>query len=108
MVDLIKHDLVAPGMCYTAPASSGSQSQWLSAVSGYQFFNGTSSATPYTAGVIALMLQRKPTLTAAEFKALLKDGGATKDKFTGDVPNGLWGRGKLDYAAAERLLAKVK
>jgi subtilisin family serine protease len=105
--EVIKPDLVAPGQCYTAPASKGAKDQWLAKNKLYQFHNGTSASTPYTAGVIALMLQKKPTLTAAEFRDLL-GGSLTQDDFTGRLPNIVWGRGKLDYAAVERLIGKLK
>ncbi len=119
-VQVIKPDLSAPGMCFTAPAAEaaatamkalpeGDRYQRLSNTNQqYCFFNGTSAATPYTAGVIALLLQKKPTLTTAELRKMLgADDGLTKDDFTGAVPNVLWGRGKLDYAAVERLIKKL-
>lgn len=106
-VEVIKPDLAAPGRCFTAPAAEHAKEQWRSSDPRYQYFDGTSAATPYTAGVIALLLQRKPGLTPAEFRKLLGDGGLTKDKFTGDLPNTLWGRGKLDYDAVERLIKRL-
>lgn len=39
----------------------------------YSFFAGTSSATPHVAGVVALMLEKNPDLTAAEIEAILEE-----------------------------------
>ncbi len=62
-------------------------------------WNGTSASSPYTAGVIALMLQKNPTLDAEQVRQILiktaKSGG-----IVGAVPNPNWGFGMLDAAAA--------
>ncbi|MFZ0062222.1 MAG: S8 family serine peptidase [Pyrinomonadaceae bacterium] len=62
---------------------------------------GTSASSPYTAGVIALMLQKNPTLTSVQVKEILKKT-AIKDELTGATPNPSWGYGKLNPAAAIR------
>lgn len=57
----------------------------------YSYFGGTSCATPYAAGVAALLLSYDPTLTPAEIRATLTstttdmtiDGGAGWDRYTG-------------------------
>ncbi len=55
---------------------------------------GTSQATPHVTGAVALALERNPYLTPQDIiEALCK--GALKDEFTGDVPNKVWGCGKL-------------
>jgi subtilisin family serine protease len=60
---------------------------------------GTSASAPFTAGVIALMLQKNPTLDADEVRQILirtaKKGGPI-----GGVPNPVWGYGMLDPAAS--------
>ena len=69
--------------------------------------NGTSAATPYTAGIIALMFQKKPTLTLGEVKRLLKlysSKGGLKP-FSRAIPNNNWGYGKLDMAAIDKIFA---
>lgn len=62
-------------------------------------WSGTSAATPYCAGVIALMLQKNPQLTGAQIKEILQST-AKKDNQTGSTPNREWGYGKLDPGAA--------
>jgi uncharacterized protein (TIGR03067 family) len=53
------------------------------------------------AGVIALMLQLKPSLDALSAKKILQQA-SRPDRFTGKTPNASWGHGKLDvYAALE-------
>jgi subtilisin family serine protease len=55
------------------------------------WFNGTSCATPYAAGVAALLISKNPTLTPAQVRTALTtsatdmtiDGGAGWDRYTG-------------------------
>ena len=57
----------------------------------YMWFNGTSCATPYVAGVAALLLSKSPSLTNAQVRSILTatatdmtvDGGAGWDRYTG-------------------------
>jgi minor extracellular serine protease Vpr len=63
-------------------------------------WSGTSAAAPYVAGVVALMLQKNPTLDAAQIKAILIKTAKRDDKFVGPVPNPEWGYGKLNPSAA--------
>lgn len=57
----------------------------------YMWFNGTSCATPYAAGVAALLLSKVPTLTPAQVRTAIVntatdmtiDGGAGWDRYTG-------------------------
>ncbi len=106
-----KPELVAPGQWYEssyARTPEGGVAGWLvDDTNLYAAMNGTSAATPYTAGVVALMFQKKKGLTLGEVKSLLT-GQATRDPFTGQVPNGTWGFGKLDLAAVERIFAAIK
>lgn len=106
----VKPDLVAPGEWYAAsyahlPDGSGVKpDEWAGDSSGkYILFNGTSAATPYTAGVVALIMQQEPDITLGKIKDLLHKN-ATNDDHTGPVPNGAWGYGKLDLAAVRRIL----
>jgi subtilisin family serine protease len=106
--DVVKPEVTAPGQFHvaaaltTAPATSLLHTSRL-----YRPFNGTSAATPYTAGLVALALQKKPTVTAGELRAALK-AAASQDRFTGTTPNNKWGYGKLDLAAARKFLDGIR
>lgn len=65
-------------------------------------FSGTSMSAPAVTGVVALMLQANPWLSADQVKAILKET-ARLDQRTGDIgPEGSleWGWGKVDAMAA--------
>jgi minor extracellular serine protease Vpr len=104
---IIKPDIAAPGQYHTAPLAKGAPALTVDTTKKYQLFNGTSAATPYAAGVIALLLERKPDLTLGEIKELLHKH-ARADDFTGKTPNPAWGYGKLDYEAVEALVKALK
>lgn len=110
--DAVKPEIVAPGQWYSAPhaksASGGPLDTYayVDSTGAYRLFNGTSAAAPYTAGIVALMFQKNPRLTVGEVKSLLRDH-ASRDAFTGAVPNARWGYGKLDMTAVQAILAGV-
>ena len=58
-------------------------------------FNGTSMAAPHVTGIVALILQANPNLTAAQVKTILETT-ATVDQNTGSVPNNSYGYGKVN------------
>ncbi len=64
----------------------------------YGGMNGTSMATPYVAGVVALLLERKPSLTPDQVGAMLRD---TARPFPSYCVGGC-GTGIVDAAAAVR------
>ncbi|MBW2523795.1 MAG: S8 family serine peptidase [Deltaproteobacteria bacterium] len=87
----------------------------------YTVLQGTSMACPAATGAIALLLQAKPDLTAAELRDLFRDSaredtavlafefaedsaGTDTDDSTA-TPNADWGHGKLDVAAGLDALA---
>ena len=66
--------------------------------------SAVSASAPFATGVVALMLQMKPTLDVATAKQILHET-ARADAFTGAVPNTQWGYGKIDALAALSRLA---
>jgi subtilisin family serine protease len=100
----LKPDFTAPGQWWTAAAPLEDNENLAYDTSGlYNLFNGTSAATPYAAGVMALLLEKNPKMTLNQARALL-DKHLRADHYTGKVPNATWGRGKLTLSAVEAML----
>jgi len=120
---VVKPEIVGPGQVFTAayarltdgrplnevlPKNSHGEPYWQVEHSGkYVAFNGTSASTPYVAGIVALMMQKKPNITVREIKDLLRRHASSDVETTGAVPNPLWGYGKLDIAAVKAILNDV-
>jgi subtilisin family serine protease len=68
---------------------------------------GTSMAAPHLAGVAALLLQAKPTLTSEQLKNAIASS-ARRDAFTSPLVNSRWGYGKVDAAAAMGTVLSVR
>lgn len=108
----VKPEIVAPGEVYYASLASLPNGQpagrnlILDTSRKYRFFNGTSAATPYVAGVIALVFQKKPALTLGELRTLISSC-ASKQVLQANQPDPFWGYGKLDYAAVEQIISKL-
>ncbi len=83
-----KPDVVAPGVTVRA-ARAGS-------VSDYVTYSGTSMATPYVAGAVALALDATPSATPAQVKAALTGTAEDWGPPGKDVD---WGAGLLDVPA---------
>jgi subtilisin family serine protease len=103
-----KPDISAPGQYVTAALADGSEmSGWDDRALVNQralTIEGTSMASPVVCGVVALMLQKKPTLNLAEVHQILTET-ARHDAHTGPALwNPVYGFGKVDVAAA---LAKI-
>ena len=102
----LKPDFAAPGQWWTAATPLQGNEDRITDTSGrYTLFNGTSAATPYAAGVMALLLEKNPKLTLEQVRSLL-DRHLRSDAYTGQVPNPTWGRGKLTLSAVEAMLAE--
>ncbi|CAN5635721.1 hypothetical protein BH10BAC5_BH10BAC5_01060 [soil metagenome] len=86
---LIKPDVTAPG--------SSSISTYVSSGTGYGTFGGTSSATPHTAGCIALMLSLNPDLLPADIDKILELTSVEKGPPGKD---NRYGTGRIDALAA--------
>jgi serine protease AprX len=84
----LKPDVVGPGVTVEA-AQSGS-------VSGYVEHSGTSMATPYVAGVVALGLQAAPSATPAQVAAALT---STAEDWGAPGKDNDWGAGLVDAKA---------
>ena len=92
--------------CQTATTSKGILSTLNSGTNGpvaetYAFYDGTSMATPHVAGVAALMLSAKPSLTPAQVKSTLQ---STARPLPGTCPGGC-GAGIVDAYAAVSAVA---
>ncbi|HYJ60146.1 MAG TPA: S8 family serine peptidase [Actinomycetota bacterium] len=85
----IKPDVVAPGVSIAAASANSPDS--------YEVKDGTSMASPFIAGLAALLLDRQPTWTPAQVKSTItttaKDAGPS-----GADPD--WGAGLVDGLAA--------
>lgn len=98
-----KPDLIAPGMAILAAYSRETTPTAPSTLripgGEYLASQGTSMASPFACGVVALMFEKNPTLTAAEIKSALRATAAT-DAYTGSTWNDGFGAGKIDAVAA--------
>src|SRR5207237_7506460 len=81
----VKPDLVAPGYQIMA-AKAGTTAE-------YMPLTGSSMATPFVAGVCALMLGANPDLTPADVKQILKDTAVDFGPLGEDID---YGAGRLD------------
>lgn len=101
----LKPDVAAPGQYITAALAAGSEMATATRYldrhhpqGGYITIQGTSMATPFVAGVIALMLQREPDLTPEEIQQRFRVS-CRRDAQTSRVWHRGFGFGKLDVAA---------
>ncbi len=61
----------------------------------YSYSVGTSMAAPFVAGTVALMLEADPELTPQRARELLEKTADT-DPYMGELPNNLYGAGRLN------------
>ena len=87
-IGLIRPDIVAPGdLVYSLKHDENNK---------YKYMSGTSQATPCVAGVIALMLEKNPSLTPTQICETIE---TTAKKLTAEKSN-LTGSGRIDALAA--------
>jgi hypothetical protein len=109
----VKPDISAPGVSIGSSFSSFTDATFtpLASVSfngrSYPFarISGTSMSGPMVTGVVALLLDANPYLSAAQVKWIIKQT-ARQDNFTGVIPaegSVRWGAGKLNAYAAIKL-----
>lgn len=87
-IGLIRPDICAPGeLIYSLKHDENNK---------YKYLSGTSQATPCVAGVIALMLEKNPSLTPAQICETIE----TTAKKLSDSKNNYTGSGRIDALAA--------
>ncbi len=104
-----KPDVLAPGVLVSSVSSyfvnalniGGDVAQVTNADGTNYYYDmsvGTSMASPFVAGSVALWLQANPNLTPADVKNIIQRTSRT-DLYTGSVPNNACGYGKIDTYA---------
>jgi minor extracellular serine protease Vpr len=110
MDEFPKPDISAPGVNIASALNSFSNTSFTPVTSvnfnnqNYDFvrLSGTSMSGPMVAGIVSLILEAKPTISAGEVKNVLKNT-AYEDSYTGNIdPPGhaRWGMGKVDAYSA--------
>ncbi len=105
-----KPEIAAPGS-YIAASLSDDAVFWtdpsdMTPDGKHVFYMGTSMSSPHIAGVAALMLQKKNTLTPAQIVSLITENAVQHDIFyDGPLPTYTWGYGKVDVLATMRAIA---
>jgi subtilisin family serine protease len=110
-----KPEIVAPGQYYASANArdlkGGTPNEYaeVDPTGMYRLMNGTSAATPYTSGVIALMLQKRPRLTLGQIKTQLvsRANKTGLNPFVNALPNKDWGYGKLNLASVDAILKGI-
>lgn len=96
-----KPEITAPGAMIASARSRHAPSNPMQDLSDgeHTLEAGTSMATPFVTGTIALMFSASSAYTHEDAKQYIAESAYT-DEFTGEVPNDSWGYGKLDILAA--------
>ncbi len=111
----LKPDVSAPGVSVASSISSFTDNNYTLYTSTdfngttYPFakFSGTSMSSPAVAGIVALLLEADPTLSASDVRDILYITARTDDQ-TGEIPaegSTVWGMGKVNaYRAIQQVL----
>ena len=113
----MKPDIAAPGVAICSAISSFTDAAYTSVANitfnnrTYHFakFSGTSMSAPMVAGVVALMLEANPYLSATQVKEIIMETART-DNFTGIIPptrSPIWGAGKINGYQAVKMALSV-
>jgi subtilisin family serine protease len=113
----MKPDIAAPGVAICSAISSFTDAAYTSVANvtfnnrTYHFakFSGTSMSAPMVAGVVALMLEANPYLSATQVKEIIMETART-DNFTGVIPptrSPIWGAGKINGYQAVKMALSV-
>ena len=103
-----KPEICAPGQAIVSVLSKDSSPDSSDIVPDgkHVVMQGTSMATPHVAGVAALLLQGKPSLTSDQLKNAITSS-ARRDALTGPV-NPQWGYGKIDATGSMGTVLSVR
>lgn len=97
----IKPDIVAPGGDIYAATESNAVNNDMYNPTGFMDASGTSFSAPHVTGIIALLLQKHPTWTPREIKAVLMSTASTAVTEQGVTPNVMdVGAGLVNASAA--------
>lgn len=92
----IKPEVIAPGVQIRSTLPGGT----------YGVHNGTSMAAPHVSGLVALMLEAAPSLTADEIEVILTSTAHTTSEHVPNIDSG-WGRIDAYEAASTALSAGI-
>ncbi len=109
----IKPDVAAPGFDVPSSMNNKQFEGWMldrtilktvfrNDTNFWTTLNGTSMASPHVCGIVALMLQAYPGLTAQEVRIVLQQT-ATRNTFTGNTPNNQYGHGIVNAYEAVKM-----
>lgn len=92
----LKPDVIAPGQYICAPLSADSSTAryWM-INNNFRLMQGTSMATPFISGMVALLLERDPTLSPTVLKQLLLNASRIPGQPLGSHDT-KWGYGFID------------
>ncbi len=109
----IKPDISAPGFDVPSSVNNKQFEPWMidrtllksvfrNDTNYWTAFNGTSMASPHVCGIVALILQANPNLTANDIKTILHLT-ATQNSATGTLPNNQYGYGIVNAYEAVKM-----